>query len=99
VELAQKGFSSLPFLRFYFPDQRTSSSENEFVDIGSFSDVAVEVQEEVVSVAAVAAETPAAAMDTTVPQPVHPQEEVSPEFTRDLELTIHKGEEPVQDVA
>jgi hypothetical protein len=38
-------------------------------------------------------------MDTTVPQPVHPQEDVSPEFTRDLELTIHKGEEPVQDVA
>jgi hypothetical protein len=70
------------------------------VDIGSFSDVAVEVQEEVVSAAAAAAaETPAAAMDTTVPQPVHPQEDVSPEFTRDLELTIHKGEEPVQDVA
>jgi hypothetical protein len=38
-------------------------------------------------------------MDTTVSQSVHPQEEVSPEFTRDLELTIHKGEEPVQDVA
>jgi DNA-directed RNA polymerase subunit N (RpoN/RPB10) len=36
VELAQKGFSSWPFLRFYFPDQRTPSSENEFVDIGSF---------------------------------------------------------------
>jgi hypothetical protein len=87
----------LAFLRFYFPDHHTSSSENEFVDIDSFSDVAVEVQEEVVSAAA--AETPAAAMDTTVPQPVHPQEEVSPEFTRDLELTIHKGEEPVQDVA
>jgi hypothetical protein len=37
-------------------------------------------------------------MDTAVPQFVHPQE-VSPEFTRDLELTIHKGEEPIQDVA
>jgi hypothetical protein len=36
VELAQKGFSSWPFLRFYFPDRRTPSSENEFVDIGSF---------------------------------------------------------------
>jgi hypothetical protein len=85
VEPSQKGFFFWPFLRFYFPDQRTPSSENEFVDIGSFSDVADE--------AATKAELPA------VPQPVHPQEEVSPEFTRDLELTIHKGEEPVQDVA
>jgi hypothetical protein len=97
VELAQKGFSSWPFLQFYIPDRRTPSSENEFVDIGSFSDVAEEVQKEVVSAGAI--ETPAAAMDTAVPQFVHPQEEVSPEFTRDLELTIHKGEEPVQDVA
>jgi hypothetical protein len=33
MELAQKGFSSWPFLRFYFPDRHTPSSENEFVDI------------------------------------------------------------------
>jgi hypothetical protein len=44
------------------------------VDIGSFSNVAVEVQEEVVSAAA--AEAPAAAVDTNVPQSVHPQEEI-----------------------
>jgi hypothetical protein len=62
-----------------------------------FSDVAEEIQKEVVSAAAT--ETPAAAMDTAVPQSVHPQEEVSPEYMRDLELTIHKGEEPVQDVS
>jgi hypothetical protein len=61
------------------------------VDIGSFSDVAEE--------AATRAESPVAAAEVIVPQPVHPQEEVSPEFTRDLELTIHKGEEPVQDVS
>jgi hypothetical protein len=36
VELAQKGFSSWTFLQFYYPDRRTPSSENEFVDIGSF---------------------------------------------------------------
>jgi hypothetical protein len=36
TELTQKGFSSWPFLRFYFRDQRTPSSENEFVDIDSF---------------------------------------------------------------
>jgi hypothetical protein len=96
VEVAQKGFSSWPFLRFYFLDRRTPSSENEFVDIDSFSDVAEEVQKEIVSAAT--SETTAATMDTAVPQSAHPQEEVSPEFTRDLELTIHKGEEPVQDV-
>jgi hypothetical protein len=81
VELAQKGFSSWPFLQFYFPDQCTPSSEDEFVDIGSFSDVAEEV---------------AAKAESSIA--VHLQEKVSPEFTRDLELTIHKGEDPVQDV-
>jgi hypothetical protein len=86
VELAQKGFSPWPFIRFYFPDRRTPSSKNEFVDIGSFSDVAEE--------AATKVESPVAAVEVVVPQPIHPQEEVSPEFTRDLELTIHKGEEP-----
>jgi hypothetical protein len=60
------------------------------VDIDSFSDVAPEVQKEVVS-------TVAAAFDTTVPQLVHPQDEASPEFTKELELTIHRGEDPIQD--
>jgi hypothetical protein len=59
MEVAQKGFSSWPFLRFYFPARHTPSSENELVDIGSFSDVAEEVQKEVVSTAAT--EAPAAA--------------------------------------
>jgi hypothetical protein len=90
VELAQKGFSSWPFLRFYFPDQHTPSSENEFMDIGSFSDVAEEV--------ATKAESSVAVVEAVVPQPVHHQKNASAEFTRDLELTIHKGEDPVQDV-
>jgi hypothetical protein len=60
------------------------------VDIGSFSDVAEE--------AAAKAESSVAAVEAVVPQPVHHQEEASPEFTRDLEITIHKGEDPVQDV-
>jgi hypothetical protein len=97
MELAQKGFSSWPFLQFYFPAWHTPSSENEFVDVGSFSDVAEKVQKEVVST--VATEAPAATMDTVVPQSAHPQEEASPEFTRDLDLTIHKGDEPIQDVS
>jgi hypothetical protein len=44
-----------------------------------------------------AAEPPVAATDTTVPQPVHPHDEASPEFTKELELTIHRGEDPDQD--
>jgi hypothetical protein len=56
---------------------------------------APEVQKEVVS--ATAAETPAAAIYTTVSQSVHPQDEASPEFTKELELTIHRGEDPVKD--
>jgi uncharacterized protein YktA (UPF0223 family) len=63
VELAHKGFSSWPFLRFYFPDQRTPSSENEFVDIGSFSDVAEE--------AASKAESSVATVEAVVPHEDH----------------------------
>jgi hypothetical protein len=95
VEPSQKGFFSWPSLRFNFHEHCPSGSENEFVDIDSFSDVAPEVQKGVVSAAT--AKTPAAAIDTTVPQSVHPQDEASPEFTKELELTIHSGEDPVQD--
>jgi hypothetical protein len=95
VEPSQKGFSSWPFLRFNFHEHYTPNSENEFVDVGSFSDVVAEVQKEVIFAAT--AETPAATIDTVVPQSVHPQEEASPEFTKELELTIHRGEDPVED--
>jgi hypothetical protein len=61
----QKGFFSWPFLRFNFPEQLTLGSKNEFVDIDSFSDVACEAAKE--------AEISAAAVETTVPQPVHHQ--------------------------
>jgi hypothetical protein len=89
MEFAQKGFSSWPFLRSYFPARHTPSSENEFVDIDSFSDVAEVVQKEVVS--ASTTEAPTAAVDTAAPQSAQPQEEASPEFMRDLDLTVHKG--------
>jgi hypothetical protein len=59
------------------------------------SDVAPEVQKEVVSAAV--AEPPAATIDTIISQPVRPQDEASPEFTKELELTIHRGENPIQD--
>jgi RNA polymerase subunit RPABC4/transcription elongation factor Spt4 len=95
VESSQKGFFFWPLSRLNFHGHCPSGSKNEFVDIDSFSDAAPEVQKEVVSAAAV--EPPAAAIDTIVSQPIHPQDEASPEFTKELELTIHRGENSVQD--
>jgi hypothetical protein len=92
---SQKGFSSWPFLRFDFHEQHTPCSENEFVDVGSFSNVVTEVQKEVVSTTT--AKAPVADAKTVVPQSVHHREEVSPEFTKELELTIRRGDDPVQD--
>jgi hypothetical protein len=43
TELSQKGSFSWPFLRFNFHEHYTLSSENEVVDVGSFSDVVSEV--------------------------------------------------------
>jgi hypothetical protein len=54
AEPSQKGFFSWPFLRFNFHEHFPPGSENEFVDIGSFSDVTSEVQKEVVTVVAAA---------------------------------------------
>jgi hypothetical protein len=95
VESSQKGFFFCPLLRFNFHEHCPSGSENEFVDIDFFSDAAPEVQKEVVSAAAV--EPPAATIDTIVSQPVRLRDEASPKFTKELELTIHRGENPVPD--
>jgi hypothetical protein len=64
------------------------------VDIDSFSDAAPEVRKDVVPDAA--AEAPVAATAADVSLPVHSRDEASPEFTKELELTVHKGEDPVQ---
>jgi hypothetical protein len=58
------------------------------VGIDSFSDAAPEVQKEIIPDAT--AEPP-----TAIPQSGHPQEEASPEFTKELELTIYRGENPI----
>jgi hypothetical protein len=88
TEAGQQGFSSWHFLSFNFREHCTPSSENEFVDVGSFPDVATKVQKEVVTVAADAIEVTR----------VRPSTEASSEFAQELELTIQKGEDPVQDV-
>jgi hypothetical protein len=92
---SQKGSFFWPLLRFNFREHCPSGFENEFVDIDSFSDPAPEVQKEVIIDAA--AEPPVATTDTVVPQSVHPHDEASSEFTQELELTIHRGEDLVQD--
>jgi hypothetical protein len=91
VEPSQEGFFFWPFLRFNFHEHYPPGSENEFVDIGSFSDIASEVQKEVVTIAAaatVAAEVVGA----------RPSTEASPEFAKNLELTIHRGDDPLQNI-
>jgi hypothetical protein len=113
---SQKGFCFWPLLRFNFRDNCPSGSENEFVDIDSFSNAAPEVRKEAVLVIAaeapdatdapaaaetlaaveapVAAEAPTTAADVSLP--VRSRDEASPEFTKELELTVHRGEDPVQ---
>jgi hypothetical protein len=78
------------------------------VDIDSFSDAAPEVRKEAVLVTAaeapVAAEAPAAAetiVAVEVPAadvslPTRTRDEASPEFTKELELTVQRGEDPVE---
>jgi hypothetical protein len=92
IEPSQKGFSSWPDLRFSFHEHCTPSSENEFVDIESFSNVVTEVVKEVETSAATAA------VEVVDPQPSSRQDEASPEFTKELEMTVHKGEDPALEV-
>jgi hypothetical protein len=95
VEAAsQKGSCFWPLLRFNFQDNCPSGSESEFVDIDSFSDADPEVWKDVVP--DTAAEAPVAATAANISLPVHPRDEASPEFTNELELTVHRGEDPVQ---
>jgi hypothetical protein len=93
--VSQKGSYFWPLSRFNFREHCPSDSENEFVYVGSFSDAAPEVQKEVVPNAA--AEPPVSATVAAAPQSVQPHDEASPEFNKELELTIHRGEDPVQD--
>jgi hypothetical protein len=64
TEPSQKGSFFWPLLRFNFREHCPSGSENEFVDIDSFSDAAPEIQKVVVS--AVATGGPATATDAAV---------------------------------
>jgi hypothetical protein len=94
TEPSQKGSFFWPLLRFDFREHCPLGSEGEFVDIESFSDAATEVQKEIIPDAA--AEPPTATTEAVISQPTGPRDEASPEFTKELELTIHRGENPIQ---
>jgi hypothetical protein len=91
---------------FNFRDSCPSGSENEFVDVDSFSDAAPEVQKEtapaaaeesiVAADAAVPTESPAAAEAPVAEVPAAGQ--ASSEFAQDLELTIQRGDNPTEHV-
>jgi hypothetical protein len=93
---------------FNFRDNCLSGSENEFVDVDSFSDVAPEVRKEAVPDAAaepateaevvVPTEAPVAAEASAadISQPALSRDEASPEFAKELELTIQRGENPTE---
>jgi hypothetical protein len=103
---SQKGFCFWPL--FNFRDNCPSGSENEFVDVDSFSDAAPEVRKDAVPAGAdettidaeatapaeapVAAEAPA----VDIPLPTCSRDEASPEFAKELELTAQRGENPTE---
>jgi hypothetical protein len=71
-------------LRFNVRSRCTPGSENEFIDVETFSDDVVEVQKKVTK----------SVVDTdaggAAPHPSAPQDEASPEFTRELERTVQR---------
>jgi hypothetical protein len=95
IEPSRKGFFPFlwPDLRFDVRRHCTPGSENEFVHVETFSDDVAEVQKEVTTPVATAA------AEVADPQPSGPQDEASSKFTMELEMTVHRGENPVQDVS
>jgi hypothetical protein len=92
VEPSGKGFFSCLWrdLRFNVHSRSTPGSENEFVDVETLLDEAVEVRKEVTA-PAIAADDGGAVLHTS-----GPQDEASTEFTRELEMTVHRGENPME---
>jgi hypothetical protein len=64
------------------------------VDIDSFSDGAPEVRKDELPDAT--AEAPVATTAADVSLSVHPRDDATTKFTKELELTVHRGDDPVQ---
>jgi hypothetical protein len=89
-----KGSSSCLWcdLRFNIRRSYSPGSENELVDIESFSDD-VTRDEKATTDSVVVSDAGGAA-----PQPSSPQDKDSPEFTRDLERTVQREEDPIENL-
>jgi hypothetical protein len=94
VEPNKKGFFSClwPDLRFNVRRHCTPDFESDFMDVETFSDDIAEVQKEVMTSVA------AAAVGVVDPQPSGRKDEASPEFTKELEMTVRKGDNPAHEV-
>jgi hypothetical protein len=95
VEPSHNGFVFFlwPDLRFNVHKHCALGSEDEFVDVETFSDDVAEVQKEITAPVAAVTTDEAAHL-----QPSDPQDKASPEFTKELEMTVHKGEDPAHEV-
>jgi hypothetical protein len=89
-----KGFSSCLWcnLRFNIRRNYSPGSENELVDVESFSDDVVEVEKAPID-SVVAADAEGAA-----PQPSALKDKASPEFAKDLERTVQRSDGPVDNL-
>jgi hypothetical protein len=89
-----KGFSSCLWcdLRFNVHRSYSPGSENELVDVESFSD-GVTGAKKTTTDSVVIADAGGAA-----PHPYSPQDEASPKFTGDMEGTIQREENPVENL-
>jgi hypothetical protein len=74
-------------LRFGVRHNYSPGSENEFVDVETFSEDVLEVQAAPVE-SAVDAEAGSS-------QALASKDRASPEFTKDLELTVQRGDDPI----
>jgi hypothetical protein len=93
-DLRLTGFSSCLWcdLRFNVRRSCTPGSENEFVDVETFSDDVVEAQKDVTDSVA----TPGAEGATS--QVSSLKDKASPEFADDLERTVQRGDDPIDDL-
>jgi hypothetical protein len=84
------GFSSCLWcdLRFGVRHNYSPGSENEFVDVETFSEDVLEVQATAIE--------PAAEAEAGTSQPLASKDKASPEFTKDLKLTIQRGDDTVE---
>jgi hypothetical protein len=69
-------------LRFGVHHNYSLGSEDEFVDVESFSEDVLEVR--------------VAPVESATSQAVASKDKASPEFTKDLELTVQRGDDPVE---